>query len=242
MSCGESSVSIVRCHWSCFTMMTVLATMLCVNTVVKNIFEEFPDMEDSYEIRGDEWHRCRIREKRRRIPMDVVDKVAVTVVDHAANTFTSVCCARNVSCDLSLPWSTKHLVLRFVLPWFPYKVHSMLQLHSQDLLQWHVFTLRFFILMEVDNMLPKSILWTNEAHLTLGSMLNTQNCSICCSIPTHVERKTTIALHLRNGVMWIHKFLYYRSVRISLRRWHLETQYSDTSSNRLHHNRWLRLS
>ena len=40
------------------------------------------------------------------------------------------------------------------------------------------FALHFLARVEVDDMWPENILWTDEAHFTLEGAVNTQNCRI----------------------------------------------------------------
>ena len=57
----------------------------------------------------------------------------------------------------------------------------MQQLKPHDPQQHLDFALQFLARMEVDDMLPENILWTDEAHFTLEGAVNTQYCQICGS-------------------------------------------------------------
>ena len=126
---------------------------------------------------------------RRPIPVEVVDEVAVAVADRAAHASTSATSARAVARELSLPWSTVRKVLRCILHWYPYKIQIVHQLKPQDIPQRREFAHRFLARMEVDDMWPGNILWTDEAHFTLVGTVNTQNCRIWGSTRPHVVQE-----------------------------------------------------
>ena len=95
---------------------------------------------------------------RRPIPMEVVDDVAVA--DRAPNSATS---ARAVSCELGVPWSIVRKILHCILNWYPYKILIVQQLKPHDPQQRPDFALQFLTRMEMDDMWPENILWT-EGH------------------------------------------------------------------------------
>ena len=57
----------------------------------------------------------------------------------------------------------------------------MQQLKPHDPQQRLDFALQFLARIEVDDMWPENILWTDEAHFTLEGAVNTQNCRIWSS-------------------------------------------------------------
>ena len=118
---------------------------------------------------------------RRPIPMEVVDEVAVAVVDRAERVPNSAISARAASRELGVSWSTLRKILRCILHWCPYKIQIVLQLKSHDPQKRLDFAFQFVARMEVDDMWPENILWTDEAHFTIESAVNTQKCRIWSS-------------------------------------------------------------
>ena len=80
---------------------------------------------------------------RRPIPMEVVDKVAVAVADHAEHTPNSATSAQAVSHELGIPWSTVRKILQCILHWYSYKIQIEQQLKPHDLQQCLDFALQF---------------------------------------------------------------------------------------------------
>ena len=115
---------------------------------------------------------------RRPIPIEVVDKVAVAVADRAEHALNSATSAWAVSRELDVPWSTVTKILRCILHWYPYKIQIVQQLKPHDPQQHLDFALQFLAQMEVDDMCPENILWTDKAHFTLEGAVNMQNCWI----------------------------------------------------------------
>ena len=102
----------------------------------------------------------------------------MAVAGRAERAPNSAISARAVSRELGVPWSTVGEILRCILLWYPYKIHIVQEVEPHDPQQRLDFALQFLARMEVDDMWPENILWTDEAHLTLESAVTTQNCRI----------------------------------------------------------------
>ena len=112
------------------------------------------------------------------IPIEVVDDVAVAIADRAECYLHSATSTRAMSLELGAPWSTVRKILRCILHWYPYKIQivQLLKLHDPQLRL--TFALQFLARMEMDDMWPENILWTDVAHFALEVAVNTQNCRI----------------------------------------------------------------
>ncbi|GBN13602.1 hypothetical protein AVEN_260752-1 [Araneus ventricosus] len=60
---------------------------------------------------------------RKRLSNETAEEVALAVVEIASGSQYSSTSARAVSRHLSLPWSTVQNVLRYIVKWYPYKIH-----------------------------------------------------------------------------------------------------------------------
>ena len=69
-------------------------------------------------------------------------------------------------------------ILHSILHWYPYKIQIVQQRKSHDLQQRLHFALQFLARMEMDDMWPENILWSDEAQFTLEGAVNMQNCRI----------------------------------------------------------------
>ena len=135
---------------------------------------------------------------RQSIPMEVVYEVAVAGADRAEHAPNSAASARPMSHELGVPCSTVIKILRCILHWYPYKIQTVQQLKPHDPQQRLDFALHFLARMEVGDMWPENILWTDEAHFTLGIWDSTK-LLVVHQQPLHSAYVT---------VVWIHKHLY----------------------------------
>ena len=84
--------------------------------------------------------------------MDVVNKVAMAVADHAEHAPNSATSARTVPHEMGVPWSTVRKILCYILHWYPYKIQIVQQLKPHDPQQRFDFVLQFLAQMKVDDM------------------------------------------------------------------------------------------
>ena len=68
------------------------------------------------------WFRCGTWERKRPIPMEVVDEVAVAIADRAERASISATSARAMSRELGVPWSTVRKSLCCILHWYLCKI------------------------------------------------------------------------------------------------------------------------
>ena len=73
-------------------------------------------------------------------------------------------------------------------------------IETSNIPQRRDFALPVLARMEVDNMWPGNILWTDEAHFTLDGAVNTQNCRVWGSTPPHVVQEQP--LHSAYITVW----------------------------------------
>ncbi|GFU62660.1 transposable element tc3 transposase [Trichonephila clavipes] len=85
-----------------------------------------------------------------------------------------------VQCHASLEilWSTVRKILRYILKWYPYKIHVMQTLKPQDQKTRLEFSCRFLERMKVDDAWAWKIIRSDKTHFCLDGAMNTQNCCI----------------------------------------------------------------
>ncbi|GBO04107.1 hypothetical protein AVEN_203796-1 [Araneus ventricosus] len=69
---------------------------------------------------------------RKQLSNKTTEEVALAVVERASGSQYSWTSARAVSRDLFLPWSTVQNVLRYIVKWYPYKIHVVQALKPAD--------------------------------------------------------------------------------------------------------------
>lgn len=137
---------------------------------------------------------------RRPVTPQIVEEVTVAMAENAGRNLRSSSSARAVSRQLNIPWSTVRKVLRTIVKWYPYKLHITHQLLPHDADIRIDFALTFLARVEVDDMWPWNILWSDEAHFTLTGAVNTHNCRIWgSSPPTNVHE---VPLHSERVTAW----------------------------------------
>ncbi|GBM57538.1 hypothetical protein AVEN_97651-1 [Araneus ventricosus] len=69
---------------------------------------------------------------RKRLSNETAEEVAIAVVEIASGSQYPLTSAREVSRDLSLSWSRIRKVLRWIVKWYPYKIHVVQALKPED--------------------------------------------------------------------------------------------------------------
>ncbi|GBN85368.1 hypothetical protein AVEN_140277-1 [Araneus ventricosus] len=111
------------------------------------------------------------------------------MVERASGSQYSSTSARAVSRDLPLPWSTVQNVLRYIVKWYPYKIHVVQALKPADPdKRYQLFLARIVI----DNLWPRNTLWSDEEHFTLDGAVNTQNCRIWGTERPNIVKKQSL--------------------------------------------------
>ncbi|GFW59740.1 uncharacterized protein TNCV_4718321 [Trichonephila clavipes] len=89
---------------------------------------------------------------------ETVEEVATAMVERASSSIYSSASGRSVSRELEISWSTVQKILRYILKWYPYKIHVMQTLKPHDQKTRLEFACRFLVRMEVDDTWP----WENS--------------------------------------------------------------------------------
>lgn len=129
-----------------------------------------------------------------------VEDVALAVVDATSQSPHGVVSVPTVSRAIDLPYTTVWRVMRRILGYFPYKIHSLHQLSDGDPDVRETFALQFLARMDVDAAWPWKILWTDEAHFHLNGQVNTHNCRIWATEnPREIQQ---VPLHPAKVTVW----------------------------------------
>ncbi|GFV28493.1 zinc finger MYM-type protein 1 [Trichonephila clavipes] len=76
--------------------------------------------------------------------------------------------------------------MRYILKWYPYKIHITQTLKPQDQKTRLEFPAQFLADMEVDDAWPWKVLWSDEAHFYLNGAVNSRNCHLWGTSPPNI--------------------------------------------------------
>lgn len=135
---------------------------------------------------------------RPRVSVEAVAEVNLAI-NNAANNELGIASARGVARELNMPWSTVQKFRRKTLRMYPYKFSKLQKLEPGDPERRNNFALEFLARVQVEDDWLENILWSDEAHFTLSSGVNTKNCVIwasenphaCIGQPLH-DKKVTV--------------------------------------------------
>ncbi|GFS81052.1 hypothetical protein TNCV_1223401 [Trichonephila clavipes] len=71
------------------------------------------------------------RRGRKLVSTESVKEVPTAVSERASTSIYSSASGRSVPRELEIPWSTVRKILRYILKWYPYKIHLMPTLKAQ---------------------------------------------------------------------------------------------------------------
>lgn len=129
-----------------------------------------------------------------------VEDVATAVVEATSQDPHGVVSVPAISRAVDMPYSTVWQVMRRIVGYYPYKIHSLHQLCDRDAEVRQTFALQFLARMAVDAAWPWNILWTDEAHFYLNGKVNTHNCRIWATEnPRAIDQ---VSLHPAKITVW----------------------------------------
>ncbi|GBM08491.1 hypothetical protein AVEN_136581-1 [Araneus ventricosus] len=101
-----------------------------------------------------------------------------TALQEASSSALVTYSTRGISRTFDMLVSTVRKILRNILQCYPFTIMNVQELVPPDMPKREAFALQFLAQMEVDNVWPWDILWTDKAHFHLQGSVNTQNCRI----------------------------------------------------------------
>ncbi|GFW26092.1 uncharacterized protein TNCV_3308631 [Trichonephila clavipes] len=88
---------------------------------------------------------------RKPVGTETGEEVTTAMVERASSSIFSSASGRSVSRELEIPWSTVRKILRYILKWYPYKIHGMQTLKPQDQKTRLESACRFLVRMKVND-------------------------------------------------------------------------------------------